>query len=51
MIREYPKEIQECIKIYDPYKHKIKDGVMTNAPKEAIKAYEQAKKWVWEQEQ
>ena len=37
-LRHYPKEIEELMKIWEPYKDKVKDGIMKDAPKEAIEA-------------
>ena len=50
-LRHYPKEIEELLKIWEPYKDKVKDGIMKDAPKEAIEAFEKFKKWAWEQGQ
>ena len=38
-LRHYPKEIEELMKIWEPYEDKVKDGVMRDAPKEAIEAF------------
>lgn len=38
-LRHYPKEIEELMKIWEPYKDKVKDGIMKDAPKEAIEAF------------
>ena len=51
MIWHYPKEIEELFKICEPYRNRIKDGVLTDAPPEVIEAFEKTKKWAWEQEQ
>ena len=48
-LRHYPKEIEELMKIWEPYKDKVKDGIMKDAPKEAIEAFKKFKKWAWEQ--
>lgn len=45
VIREYPKEIKELMKIYEPYAHRIHDGKLENAPRKAIEAFEKVKKW------
>ena len=37
-LRHYPKEIEELMEIWEPYEDKVKDGVMRDAPKEAIEA-------------
>ena len=50
-LRHYPKEIEELMKIWEPYEDKVKDGVMRDAPKEAIEAFNKCKKWAWEQGQ
>ena len=49
VIREYPKEIKELMKIYEPYAHRIHDGKLENAPRNPIEAFEKVKKWSWEQ--
>ena len=36
-LRHYPKEIEELMKIWEPYKDKVKDGIMKDAPKEELK--------------
>ncbi len=36
-LRCYPEEIEELLKIWEPYKDKVKDGIMKDAPKEASK--------------
>ena len=41
----------ELMKICEPYKDKVKDGIMKDAPKEAIEAFKKFKKWAWEQGQ
>lgn len=51
MIREYPKEIQKCLEICEPYRWNIKDGEMLNAPQKVIDAFNKFKKWAWEQGQ
>ena len=50
-LRHYPKEIEELMKIWEPHKDKVKDGIMKDAPKEAIEAFKKFKKWAWEQGQ
>ena len=50
-LRHYPKEIEELMEIWEPYEDKVKDGVMRDAPKEAIEAFNKCKKWAWEQGQ
>ena len=50
-LRCYPEEIEELLKIWEPYKDKVKDGIMKDAPKEAIEAFKKFKKWTWEQGQ
>lgn len=51
MIIDYPVEIKEAMKIYEPYEEKIKDGELVEAPQEAIDAFYKCKKWAWEQGQ
>ena len=51
VIRAYPKEIEELMKIYEPYANRIHDGKLENAPKKVIEAFEKVKKWAWEQGQ
>ena len=51
VIRAYPKEIEELMKIYEPYANRIHDGKLENAPKKVIEAFEKVKKWSWEQGQ
>ena len=51
VIREYPKEIKELMKIYEQYVNRIHDGKLENAPQKAIEAFEKVKKWSWEQGQ
>ena len=41
-LRHYPKEIEELMKIWEPYKDKVK---------EAIEAFKKFKEWAWEQGQ
>lgn len=48
VIREYPEEIKELIKIFEPY---MVGCHFENAPKEAIEAAEKFKKWAWKQGQ
>lgn len=48
VIREYPKEIKELMKIYEPY---MVGCHLENAPPEAIEAFKKVKKWSWEQGQ
>ena len=43
VIREYPKEIEELMKIYEPYANRIHDGKLENAPKKVIEAFEKAR--------
>lgn len=50
-LRHYPKEIEELMEIWEPYEDKVKDGVMRDAPKETIEAFNKCKKWAWEQGQ
>lgn len=50
-LRHYPKDIEELIKIWEPYENKVKDGILEDAPKEAIEAFNKCKKWAWEQGQ
>ena len=38
-LRHYPKEIEELMKIWEPYEDKVKD------------AFNKCKKWAWEQGQ
>lgn len=45
--KRYPQEIEELIKKWEPYENKIKNGVMTDAPQEAIDAFNKFKKWAW----
>ena len=35
-LRHYPKDIEELMEIWEPYKNKVKDGILEDAPKEAI---------------
>lgn len=49
--REFPEEIDKLFDIFNPYYEQIAKGNLENAPKEAIDAYEKAKKWAWEQGQ
>ena len=51
VIREYPKEIEELMKIYEPYANRIHDGKLENAPKKVIEAFEKVKTLAWEQGQ
>ncbi len=51
VIREYPKEIQKLMDVYEPYVHQLYHNETKNIPKEAIEAYEKVKKWIWEQGQ
>lgn len=51
VIREYPEEIKKLMAIYEPYSNRIKDGVLKDAPPEAIEALEKVKKWIWEEGQ
>lgn len=48
MIIDYPDEIKELMKIYEPY---MVGCHLENAPQEAVEAFEKVKKWVWEQGQ
>lgn len=36
-LRHYPKEIEELMKIWEPYEDKVKDGVMRDAQKKRLK--------------
>lgn len=36
-LRCYPEEIEELLKIWEPYKDKVKDGIMKDAPKKQSK--------------
>lgn len=51
VIREYPEEIRELMKIYEPYSNRIHNEKLKNAPEKAIEAFEKVKKWIWEQGQ
>ena len=44
-------EMSELMEILEPYKNKIKDGILEDAPKEAIEAINKCKKLSWEQGQ
>ena len=46
VFKEYPKELVELEKIYDPYMEKC--HLREDAPKEAIEALEKAKKIAFE---
>lgn len=48
MIIDYPDEIKELMKIYEPY---MVGCHLENAPQEAVEAFEKVKRWVWEQGQ
>ncbi len=48
MIIDYPDEIKELMKIYEPY---MVGCHLENAPQKAVEAFEKVKKWVWEQGQ
>ncbi len=48
VIREYPEEIKELMKIYEPY---MVGCHLEDAPSEAVEAFEKVKKWAWEQGQ
>lgn len=45
-----PKEIENLIKIWEPYGLKIYNNDLEGVPKEAIEAFNKFKKWAWEQE-
>lgn len=49
--REFPEEIDKLFDIFNPYYEQIAKGNLENVPKEAIDAYNKAKKWAWEQGQ
>jgi diphthamide synthase subunit DPH2 len=51
MIFRYPEEIENLMKIWRPYGKKLYMGEIDNIPPEAIKAYNECKKWAWEQGQ
>lgn len=56
VILDYPAEIKEAIKIYEPYRDAILDHVMdrkplVGVPDVAWKAYEKCRKWALEQDQ
>ncbi len=48
---DYPEEIKRLFEICKPYEDKVKDGVLTDAPKEVIEAFNKTKEWAWEQGQ
>lgn len=48
VIREYPEEIKELMKIYEAY---MVGCHLEDAPSEAVEAFEKVKKWAWEQGQ
>lgn len=48
---EYPKEIQKLINTFDPYRKDILANNFSSVPDEAMTAYNEFKKWAWEQEQ
>lgn len=50
-ILEYPKEIQELIDAFNPYRKDILANNCSSVPNEAMTAYKKFKKWAWEQEQ
>ena len=43
VIREYPENIKELMKIVEPYENRAKDGVLKDAPQEVIEAFEKIK--------
>ena len=45
------ERIDKLFDIFNPYYEQIAKGNLENVPKEAIDAYEKAKKWAWEQGQ
>ena len=49
--RQYPKDIEELMKKWEPYQDKVKDGILKDAPQDAIDAFNKCKKWAWEQGQ
>lgn len=51
VLRDYPEDIKELLKICEPYEDKVENGELKNAPLEVIEAFEKTKKWAWEQEQ
>ena len=51
VIREYPEEIKKLMAIYKPYRNRIENGVLKDAPPKVIEAFEKVKKWAWEQGQ
>lgn len=48
VIREYPEEIKKAMEKYKPYRNRIKDGVLKDAPPDVIEAFNLVKKWAWE---
>lgn len=50
VILDYPAEIKEAIKIYEPYLDAHNESI-ENAPPEVVSAYEKCRKWAWEQDQ
>lgn len=51
VLRDYPEEIKKLLKICEPYEDRVKDGILTDAPAEVIKAFNKTKAWAWEQGQ
>ena len=37
VIREYPEEIRELMKIYEPYSNRIHNGKLKNAPERQLR--------------
>lgn len=48
---QYPDEIEKLFKKLEPYEDRIVDGELKNAPQDIIDAFNETKKWAWEQMQ
>lgn len=51
VIKQYPIEIEELFKICAPYEDRIVNGELLDAPSDVIDAFNETKKWAWEQMQ
>lgn len=51
MYIKYPPEIQKLIDMLDPYRTSLLKKDFSSIPEEVLKAYDEFKKWAWEQEQ
>lgn len=51
MTLTYPSKIEKLMEIWRPYGKEIYKGNTQNVPKKALTAYEECKKWAWENQE